>query len=116
MTLTIRPSLRRTCTWLAAPLLALGLVSAAQPRERAITPGDVCVTNGSLEKDPGGKLIINTPSSRAVAKGANDSVTAIRFEYLGPAAGETRLASGVVRRQLGVKLRAEDSCNVIYIM
>jgi len=116
MPLTFRPPLRRTYMWLAAPLLALGLVSAAQPRERAIKPGDICVTNGALEKGSSGKLVVNTPSSRAVAKGANDSVAAIRFEYLGPAAGETRLASGVVRRQLGVKLRAEDSCNVIYIM
>lgn len=116
MPLTARPSFRRTCCWLAAPLLALGLVSAAQPRERAIRAGDVCVTNGALETDSSGRFVINTPSSRAVVKGVDDSAAAIKFEYLGPASGETRLASGIVRRQLGIKLRAEDSCNVIYIM
>lgn len=102
--------------WIAVPLLTLGLVSAAQPRERGIKPGDICVTNGALMKDSNGKFIVDTPSSRAVVTGANDSAAAITFEYLGPASGETRLASGVVRRQLGIKLRAEDSCNVIYIM
>jgi hypothetical protein len=116
MPLTVRQVTRRTWVWLAAPLLALGLVSAVQSRERAIKPGDVCVTNGALEKDSSGNFVVNTPSSRAVVKGTSDSVAAINFEYLGPASGETQLASGVVRRQLGVKLRAEDSCNVIYIM
>lgn len=113
---TARPEHRPTAVWLAVPLLALGLVSAAHPRERGVKPADVCVTNGAVEKDPSGKFVINTPSSRAVVKGSDDSAAAIKFEYLGPAAGETKLASGVVRRQLGIKLRAEDSCNVIYVM
>lgn len=116
MSLTARPEFRRNRLWLAAPLLMLGLVSVAQPRERGVKPADVCVTNGAVEKDLSGKFVINTPSSRAVVKGSDDSATAIKFEYLGPAAGETKLASGIVRRQLGVKLRAEDSCNVIYVM
>ena len=111
-----RPETRHHRIWLAAPFLALGLVSAAQPRERGVAPTDVCVTNGAVEKDSSGKFVINTPSSRAVVKGSDDSAAAIKFEYLGPAAGETKLASGIVRRQLGIKLRAEDSCNVIYIM
>ena len=111
-----RPEPRHHRIWLAAPFLALGLVSAAQPRERGVAPTDVCVTNGAVEKDSSGKFVINTPSSRAVVKGSDDSAAAIKFEYLGPAAGETKLASGIVRRQLGIKLRAEDSCNVIYIM
>jgi hypothetical protein len=116
MPLTGGPPMHRTPVWLAASLLVLGLVSAVQGRERGVKPGDVCVTNGALEKDSSGKFVINTPSSRAVVKGTNDSAAAIKFEYLGPAAGETLLASGVVRRQLGIKLRAEDSCNVIYVM
>lgn len=111
-----RPAFRRSAVWLAAPLLALGLVSAAQPRERGIKPGDVCVTNGAVEKDPSGKFVINSSSSRAVVRGTDDSAAAIKFEYLGPSATESKLASGVVRRQLGIKLRAEDSCNVIYVM
>lgn len=116
MSLTARPEARRDRLWLAGPLLMLGLVSVAQPRERGVKPADVCVTNGAVEKDLSGKFVINTPSSRAVIKGSDDSATAIKFEYLGPAAGETKLASGIVRRQLGIKLRAEDSCNVIYVM
>lgn len=81
-------------------------------------PGQVCITNGAIEKAQGSArtFVINAPSSRAVAKSVDDSRGAIRFEYLGPAENSSKLASGVVRRQLGVKLRAEDSCNVIYVM
>ncbi|WP_298832076.1 hypothetical protein [uncultured Piscinibacter sp.] len=107
---------RRARLWVAVPLLTFGLMSVAEPRERGVKAGDVCVTNGVVEKEARGRFVINSPSSRAVVKGSDDSAGAIKFEYLGPAAGETKLASGVVRRQLGVKLRAEDSCNVIYVM
>lgn len=116
MHLPAHPECRRAHVWLAAPLLILGLVSAAQPRERGVNPSNVCVTNGAVERDPSGKLVVNTASSRAVVRGSDDSAGALRFEYLGPAQGETRLASGIVRRQLGIKLRAEDTCNVIYVM
>lgn len=107
---------RRVRLWIALPLLSLGLMSVAHPRERGVAPGDVCVTNGVVEREAGGRFVINSPSSRAVVRGSDDSVGTLKFEYLGPAKGETKLASGVVRRQLGIKLRAEDSCNVIYIM
>jgi len=117
MILTAHPrSLRRARLWIAIPLLTLGLASVAEPRERGVKPADVCVTNGVVEKEASGKFVINSASSRAVVTGSDDSVGVLRFEYLGPSAGETKLASGNVRRQLGIKLRAEDSCNVIYVM
>ncbi|TPV93611.1 MAG: hypothetical protein B7733_19695 [Myxococcales bacterium FL481] len=39
-----------------------------------------------------------------------------RFVYNGPTAQTKTLRSGALRRQLGVKLRALDSCNVLYAM
>jgi hypothetical protein len=117
MVLTTQPRLlRHASLWVAVPLLTVGLISAAQPREREVKAGDVCVTNGAVEREANGKFVINSASSRAVVTGSDDSVGVLRFEYLGPSADETKLASGNVRRQLGIKLRAEDSCNVIYIM
>jgi hypothetical protein len=36
--------------------------------------------------------------------------------YLGATSSETPLASGELRRQIGIKLRSQDTCNVIYVM
>jgi hypothetical protein len=38
------------------------------------------------------------------------------FTYLGPTAEESRLASGESRRQFGLKLRAQNACNLVYAM
>jgi hypothetical protein len=40
----------------------------------------------------------------------------IRFTYLGSTGNETRLGSGELRRQFGLKLRAGDPCNLVYAM
>jgi hypothetical protein len=80
----------------------------------------LCVTNGAISGLTGGRLAIETPSSRAVVqagtKNAADQIAEIHFQYLGPSQGSRPLASGELRRQIGVKLRAEDSCNLIYAM
>jgi hypothetical protein len=36
--------------------------------------------------------------------------------YQGPTHGDAPLASGELRRQIGLKLRARDGCNVVYVM
>ena len=100
-------------------LAGLSLLDAAmvvQAREKPVEASSVCVTNGVVENRQGRSFEINSPSSRAIVKGANDSRGALRFEYLGPTTKDAPLASGLMRRQLGIKLRAEDSCNVIYVM
>jgi hypothetical protein len=38
------------------------------------------------------------------------------FTYLGSTGNEARLGSGELRRQFGLKLRAEDACNLVYAM
>jgi hypothetical protein len=38
----------------------------------------------------------------------------VRFTYLGPTAVQAPLGSGVIRRQFGLKLRAQDACNLVY--
>ncbi len=40
----------------------------------------------------------------------------IDFRYLGPSADEKALSSGEMRRQIGLKLRAADTCNLVYVM
>ncbi len=89
---------------------------ALQPMDRS----DLCVTNGAVSALSGGWLAIDTPSSRAVVSTAPkrmaDQVAEIRFRYLGPTRTSRPLASGELRRQIGLKLRAENTCNLIYAM
>ena len=80
----------------------------------------LCVTNGAVSALADGRLAIETPSSRAIVQAgtgnAADQIAEIRFQYLGPSRTSRLLASGELRRQIGLKLQAEDSCNVIYAM
>jgi hypothetical protein len=90
------------------------------PALRRIDRNELCVTNGTVSSLPGGRLAIGTPSARAVVRatmeGATDQVAEIRFRYMGPTQTSKPLASGELRRQIGLKLRAEDTCNLIYAM
>lgn len=76
----------------------------------------ICVTNGAVSSLPDGRLGIQTPSSRAVAPGSDGTAAELHFRYLGPAIQVKPLASGEIRRQIGVKLRAQDACNLLYAM
>jgi hypothetical protein len=76
----------------------------------------LCVTNGVVSSLPDGRLGIETPSSRAVVRLVTDQTAEVRFRYLGPTKASKPLASGELRRQIGIKLRAQDSCNLVYAM
>jgi hypothetical protein len=47
---------------------------------------------------------------------ASDQTAELRFRYLGPTEASKPLASGELRRQIGLKLKAQDSCNLVYAM
>jgi hypothetical protein len=83
---------------------------------RQVALSDLCVTNGEIKPAPGGRLLVEAPSSRAVLRSLTDAVAEIDFRYLGPSAGAKPLASGELRRQIGLKLRAKDTCNLVYAM
>ena len=53
---------------------------------------------------------------RAELRSADASGAELAFHYLGPTAKDEPWASGEIRRQIGLKLRAQDTCNVIYAM
>ena len=72
----------------------------------------LCITRGALL--PGGK--VNTPTFRAVAAGTSGDDVGFEFEFEGRSAEVRALASGGVRRQIGLKLRAADGCNLVYAM
>ena len=72
---------------------------------------DLCVTKGAMTE-----ASITEPTMRGYARGFGGDAASLTFTYRGET-GETReLAGGQARRQIGLKLRAQDSCNVVYVM
>ena len=78
---------------------------------RPITHDAICVTKGEIEN-----AAITQPTVRAFARGAGGDAAQLRFTFRGESDTTRELASGEARRQLGLKLRAENSCNVVYVM
>jgi hypothetical protein len=105
----------RRGAWLAiaGSLSAAATLAAA---ETTIDRQGFCVTKGEIGSLSGGRLTIEQPEVRAVAVMPTPQAAEIRFTYLGRSRGTKRLGSGEVRRQLGLKLRAQDSCNLVYVM
>ena len=101
------------------PLHLLSTTSAAAPPASMATHRaalrELHVTTGRVVELAGGRLHVTDPKTRFVASGAHQSVE-VHFAYRGPTARTTALASGETRRQLGIKLRAQDGCNVVYAM
>ncbi len=101
-------------------LLSESTVSAgAQPPRTQLTPVskvDLCVTEGSIEETPDHRLSVNVAKMRAYVDAYTQPVAQVRFTYLGSTPNEAPLASGEMRRQFGLKLRAQDACNLVYAM
>jgi hypothetical protein len=90
----------------------------AAPRDHApsieLAPVDtakLCVTRGELAQ--GGVAV---PTMRGYAIGAGGDAAQLTFTYRGETEDAAALASGDIRRQIGLKLRAANSCNVVYVM
>jgi hypothetical protein len=84
-----------------APVIDLAMVATER----------LCVTHGAIVGDR-----ISEPTVRAVAPGTTGTAALLAFRANGWTARERDLASGEARHQVGIKLRAEDSCNVLYVM
>lgn len=78
----------------------------------AVGSDALCLTRGELAKGAS----IEVPTMRGYALGAGGDAAQLVFTYRGESPGSRALASGDVRRQIGLKLRAQDGCNVIYVM
>jgi hypothetical protein len=69
-----------------------------------------------LEELKGSRLAVAVPKMRAFVAAATTQVVEARLTYLGPTRTEARLGSGEMRRQFGLKLRAQNGCNLVYAM
>lgn len=81
-----------------------------------LEPSRIHVEAGEIEPIEGGRFAIRNPCVRAVVPGVSGSTARISFVYRGHTRATARLASGELRRQIGLKLRAQDTCNIIYVM
>ena len=79
-----------------------------------IAHDNLCVTKGSLDRAE--VLGVRDPTVRAFARGSTGDSVSMRFVFRGDSAKARALSSGQMRRQLGLKLRAANSCNVVYVM
>jgi hypothetical protein len=71
-----------------------------------------CVTKGNAAIGSS----VTEPTVRAVAMGTQGDAAALTFTYRGHTQKVRELASGQERRQLGLKLRAQNGCNLVYVM
>ncbi len=76
-----------------------------------LDPDSLCVTKGKLER-----ARIDVPTFRAVALGHGGDRAAVEVLVSGTTTTTRALASGQERRQFGLKLRAADGCNLVYVM
>jgi hypothetical protein len=112
--------------WLSVLALALALALAgcsssrieAAPRGHKptldvapIATESLCVTKGAMTD-----ASITEPTMRGYAPGFGGDAAALTFTYRGETFETRELAGGEARRQIGLKLRAQDSCNVVYVM
>jgi len=133
-----RPVLLASLLGLLAPPVSAEKPMKSDDALTAVELKRMTVTQGKLESLPNGRLVIEEPKVRAVATSvpsrevpgvraltgqalrATEAVEArvaeLRFTYLGATREQKPLASGEMRRQVGLKLRARDGCNVVYVM
>ncbi len=97
--------------------IAIASARAHEPVERLapVALQGLDVTLGAL-READGRLLVEAAKFRAVALRRTAPVAELDFTYLGPTEQAAPLASGELRRQLGLKLRAADGCNLVYVM
>src|SRR6266478_3127013 len=91
-----------------------GSGSGSGPQQ--ISRAELCVTEGEIEALDSGQLRVDDSKMRAYSALRTNPVAELRFTYLGPTQEVSKLGSGTVRQQIGLKLRAQDACNLVYVM
>lgn len=105
----------------AAAMVILGsavppLSRGSDDRMNRVTRTMLCVTEGSLDEMPGERISVSVPKMRGYVNRQTLQIIEADFTYLGATKNEARLGSGQMRRQFGLKLRAQDPCNLVYVM
>jgi uncharacterized protein (TIGR03067 family) len=87
----------------------------SRDRFKPVARGALDVTSGQVgEKD--GYLTITHAQVRAQEQARTARASRLVFTYHGPTEQVSKLASGEVRHQIGLKLRTKNTCNLLYVM
>jgi len=84
-----------------------------------MAPDKFLVTDGAGELRKAGSVGHFRSGSavlRATWEGSDGNSSGLRFTYLGQSDEAVPLSDGEMRTQIGLKLRSEDDCNVVYVM
>jgi len=92
------------------------VLHGSELKQTQVSRADLCVTEGEIGTTPSGWLSVNVPKMRAYLNAKTPPAVELRFRYQGSTGNVARLGSGELRRQLGLKLRAQDACNLVYAM
>jgi hypothetical protein len=96
------------------PLVIQGTVIAGEPLDTRRS--DLRVSLGTISQTKSGYLTVVGPKERAVRTSGKHSQALLRFRYRGPSEKTAPLDSGAVIQQIGLKMRAMNTCNLLYIM
>jgi hypothetical protein len=105
--------------WALVLLTVLAVCAGAKSPGTNLTPvsrASLCVTEGTIDELAGGRLSVAVPKMRAYLNAFTAQTVVAHFTYFGSTGNEARLGSGELRRQFGLKLRAQDACNLVYAM
>jgi hypothetical protein len=95
-------------------LLGSIVMSSEKP---AVYPAEqFCITEGRIVPSDGPWMRVESTKMRAVLGLPGKPEAELRFRYLGETEDHSKLLSGGERTQLGLKLKAQDDCNVLYVM
>ena len=112
-----QPPPRRRRLLPALCLISLVGPSAMVPAAKAqVRPGDFDVSDGKIQSAKGHRLSVSSKEMRATLKFTTEQAATVKFTYLGPTKEVAHLGSGEVPSQFGIKLRAQNDCNVINVM
>jgi hypothetical protein len=109
-------------SFLAAAALAPLLLSAPAEKKlpvdgfKQVSRDDLEVTDGKVGESKDGFLTVEDPEVRGTQKAISAKGARLVFTYLGEPKQVAKLASGNVAHQLGLKLRAKNTCNLLYVM
>jgi hypothetical protein len=98
------------------------LPSAAQDKKaptggfKQVPRADIEVIDGKVGENKDGFLTIDSPEVRGQHKAAGAKAARLVFTYHGETREVAKLASGNVAHQLGLKLRAKNTCNLLYVV
>jgi hypothetical protein len=99
------------------------VASAKAPKWEPLRKANLEVTSGKIDRygnQTPAKPTLHTASSgmRAVERDSGEHATRAKlwFRYLGESTETKPLGSGIIRRQIGLKLQANDPCNLVYVM